>query len=535
MDGQPTQPRLGGRAARKRRNPWLIAFTVTLATFMEVLDTSIANVALPHIAGNLSAGLDESTWILTSYLVSNAIVLPLAGWASLMIGRKRYYMLCVTIFVASSFLCGLAPNLGMLVAFRILQGIGGGGLQPSEQAILADTFPAEKRGLAFAFYGFAVVAAPAIGPTLGGWITDHFSWRWIFYINIPVGVVSLLMTHWFIEDPPEFEQERERRRRKSGGFSVDYVGLSLIALGLGFLQYVLDKGNRNDWFGSTAVTVSAVVAGVALVAAVVWELSVKDPIVDLRLLKNRNFAFANVLMLILGFVLLGSTAIIPQFTQDLLDYTATFAGLVISPGGLMVMALMPLVGFLQGRVDLRWLIVSGLIIGFLGLRQMTHFTLDVDFFHVMMARVVQAAGIAFLFVPISTLAYANLPGGQNTSASGLINLSRNIGGSIGIAVSTTFLSRWAQSHQTYLASHTAATDTPFRHLRDALTARFLGQGHAPADAARRALAAIYGELSRQAAMLAYIDVFSLMSWFFLLSIPVCFLLQKPKKAAAAMH
>jgi len=512
---------------------WLIAFTVTLATFMEILDTSIANVALPHIAGNLSAGIDESTWVLTSYLVANAVVLPLAGWASLLMGRKRYYMTCVALFVGSSFLCGLAPNLGTLIFFRVLQGMGGGGLAPSEQAILADTFPPKQRGLAFAFYGFAIVAAPAVGPTLGGWITDNFSWRWIFYINVPVGILSLFMTSWLVHDPPAFEQERQNQKR--AGFSIDYIGLALIAVGLGTLQFVLDKGNRDDWFGSRLITTFAFISTAALLAAIIWELRAANPIVDLRLLKNRNFALANVLMVVVGFVLLGSTAIIPQFTQVLLGYSATDAGLVLSPGALVVMALMPVVGIVQNRIDLRWIIGLGLILGFAGLYQMTHFTLGVDYFHVMIARVVQASGIAFLFVPISTLGFADIPAAQNTAASGFINLSRNIGASVGIAVSTTFLSRWSQAHQSYLAAHVSPYDGQTRAMINALTARFAALGHAPVDATRQALRVLYQSLSGQASMLAYIDVFRMMGWFFLFSIPLCFLMRKPRSTVPRMH
>ncbi len=525
-------PRLAG-GMLAGHSPWLIAMTVTLATFMEVLDTSIANVALPHIAGNLGAGQDESTWVLTSYLVANAIVLPLAGWMSVLVGRKRFYMACVALFTISSFLCGLAPNLGMLIVFRILQGIGGGGLQPSEQAILADTFPPEKRGMAFAFYGFAVVAAPAIGPTLGGWITDHYTWRWIFYINIPVGILSLTLSSFLIHDPPHFEKDRKERMRR--GFSMDYIGLGLIALGLGLLQFVLDKGNRDDWFGSTRITVCAITSVVALVLAVIWELSVKDPIVDLRLLKNRNFALSNVLMLMLGFVLLGSTALIPLFTQQLLGYTATDAGLVISPGALVVMALMPLVGFLQSKVDSRYTIGFGLVLGAIGLHMMTRFATGVDFHHVMMARIVQASGIAFLFIPISTLSYSHLKKEDNTAASGLINLARNIGGSVGISLAETFVSRYSQTHQTYLAAHVTSGSPAYRAATGGLMQTLVHQGVAAGDALHRAQALLYRMVQQQATMLAYIDVFRWMSYAFLLGIPLLFLLQKPKAGAVAMH
>src|SRR5579875_3547944 len=320
---------------RPRFNPWLIALTVTLASFMEVLDTSIANVALPHIAGSVSASEDEATWVLTSYLVSNAIILPLSGWFSLLIGRKHFYMACVAVFTLSSFLCGIAPTLGFLVLFRVLQGIGGGGLQPSEQAILADTFLPRQRGMAFAIYGVAVVTAPAIGPTLGGWITDNFSWRWIFFINIPVGFVSLFLTSWMVEDPPYFVKERQQRLK--GKLRVDYWGIIFIALGLGFLQIVLDKGERDDWLASPFIRMSSIIAIAGLILAVYWEFKQKDPVVDLSLLKNRNFGISAFLMFMVGVVLLGSTVLLPQYLQLVMGYSATQAGMAISPGGLLVM------------------------------------------------------------------------------------------------------------------------------------------------------------------------------------------------------
>jgi MFS transporter, DHA2 family, multidrug resistance protein len=333
---------------RPKFNPWLIALTVTLASFMEVLDTSIANVALPHIAGSVSASEDEATWVLTSYLVSNAIILPLSGWFSLLIGRKYFYMVCVAVFTASSFLCGIAPSLGLLVFFRVLQGIGGGGLQPSEQAILADTFLPKQRGMAFAIYGVAVVTAPAIGPTLGGWITDNFSWRWIFFINIPVGILSLFLTSFMVDDPPYFVEERKQRKRTS--LRVDYWGIIFIALGLGFLQIVLDKGEREDWLASNFIRTCTLLSLAGLILATYWEFRTKDPVVDLSLLKNRNFGISAFLMFMVGVILLGSTVLIPQYLQLVMGYSATAAGLAISPGGLLVMCMLPFVGILLGKV-----------------------------------------------------------------------------------------------------------------------------------------------------------------------------------------
>src|SRR5437764_10358472 len=373
-------------------NPWVIAITVTLATFMEVLDTSIANVALPHIAGNLSAGSDESTWVLTSYLVSNAIVLPLSGWFSGLIGRKRFYMTCVAIFTVSSFLCGLAPSLGALVVCRILQGAGGGGLQPSEQAILNDTFSLEKRGMAFAVYGIAVVVAPTIGPWLGGWITDNFSWRWIFYINVPVGIISLLLTSVLISDPPYM-----KRASIKSGFRIDYIGIGLISLGLGSMQIILDKGQREDWLASNFIRFFFVLMLIGLVAGILWELREKEPVVDLKMLKNRNFAIATTAMFFLGFVLYASTVLIPQFLQQLLGYTAELAGLALSPGGAVIMLMMPVVGFLVSRVDTRFLITFGCIVCSISLFVMAGWNLQLDYRHAVYGRMLQSFGLAFLF------------------------------------------------------------------------------------------------------------------------------------------
>jgi DHA2 family multidrug resistance protein len=336
------------RTADGSINPWVIAVTVTLATFMEVLDTSIANVALPHIAGNLSAGADESTWVLTSYLVSNAIVLPLSGWLSGVLGRKRFYMTCVAVFTVSSFLCGLAPSLGVLVLCRILQGAGGGGLQPSEQAILNDTFSHEKRGMAFAVYGLAVVVAPTIGPWLGGWITDNFSWRWIFYINVPVGIISLILTNFLISDPPYM-----KKANLKAGFRIDYIGIGLISLGLGSMQIILDKGQREDWLSSNFIRVFFALMICGIIGGILWELRQKEPVVDLKMLKDRNFAISTMAMFFLGFVLYASTVLIPQFLQELLGYTAQLAGMALSPGGAVIMCMMPVVGILVSRVDTR--------------------------------------------------------------------------------------------------------------------------------------------------------------------------------------
>src|SRR5277367_6019158 len=431
-------------AWKPRNNPWAIAVTVTLATFMEVLDTSIANVALPHIAGGLGASQDEATWVLTSYLVSNAIILPASAYLTSFVGRKRFYMWCVVLFGMSSALCGFALNLPMLIIFRVLQGIGGGGLQPSEQAILADTFEPAKRGMAFAVYGMAVVLAPAIGPTLGGWITDNFDWRWIFFINIPVGIISLLLTNRLISDPPYMKEQ------KRTGFKIDYIGLGLLALGLGTLQVVLDKGQRDDWFGSHLIVVMTVISAIALVAVVIWEWYHKDPIIDLHLFKDRSFAVGNMLMFMVGFALMSSTVLLPLFMQTVMGYSAEQAGLALMPGGFAILVSMPIVGFLLGRYDARRLLLFGMAMLSFALFHMTRFDTAVDFRTVATARIFQAIGLAFLFVPINTAAYAFIPKNKSNAASGLINLARNIGGSIGISLVTTMLARRTQFHQANL-------------------------------------------------------------------------------------
>ncbi len=502
-------------------NPWVIALVVTMATFMEVLDTSIANVSLPHIAGGLSAGVDESTWILTSYLVSNAIILPMSGWFSNLMGRKRFYMLCVAIFTISSFLCGLAPNLGSLIFFRVLQGLGGGGLQPSEQAILADTFSPAKRGMAFAIYGMAVVVAPAIGPTLGGFITDNYSWRWIFYINVPIGIISLVLTSRLISDPPYLNEQRKQR------FSIDYIGLGLLALGLGALQVVLDKGQREDWFDSHLIVILTTVAAAALVGVIFWEWHHDHPIIDLRLFRDRSFATANVLMFAVGFVLWGTTLLIPLFAQTLMGYPAEQAGLVLMPGGLLIIALLPLVGRMLARTDPRRMMVFGLCVLATSMFYMTHFNLELAFRNIVIARLIQGGGMAFLWVPINTVAYSYLPREKNNAASGLINLSRNVGASMGISYVTTMLDRGAQFHQSRLVAHLDPGNPRLQRMlhgtTDALSARGGSGG------LQQAYALLQVSVQRQAMMLSYIDNFRILAIIALCLIPLVFFIKKPRK------
>src|ERR1700753_3767888 len=427
-------------------NPWAVALTVTIATFMEVLDTSIANVALPHIAGTLGASQEEATWVLTSYLVSSAIVLPISGWLSTRFGRKRFYMTCVALFTACSLLCGLAPTLPFLILARILQGIGGGGLAPSEQAILADTFPVEQRGQAFALYGMAVVAAPAIGPTLGGWITDNFNWHWIFFINLPIGVLSLLLSNRMVEDPPYLVKERAKAN------PIDKMGLGLVAIGVGCLEFVLDKGQEKDWFGDRAITVTFLLAISTLAFFVWWEWRHPDPIVDLKLLKNRNFGTAVGFQFILGSVLFSTTVLIPQFLQGLMGYTAERAGMAFSAGALVLMVMMPVAGKLVSQMDARLMVSIGFLATSLALYNMTRIDLDINFGTIVLWRVLQILGLSFIFIPISTLNYVGVPPGKNNQISSFSNFARNFGGSMGTALLTTVLVRTQQTHQSTLTA-----------------------------------------------------------------------------------
>jgi len=510
-------------------NPWVIALTVTLATFMEVLDTSVANVSLPHIAGSLSASVDESTWVLTSYLVSNAIVLPMSGWVSSIIGRKRFYMSCVAIFTLSSLMCGFSTSLPMLIFFRVLQGAGGGGLQPSEQAILADTFPPRQRGMAFAVYGMAVVLAPAIGPTLGGWITDNFEWRWIFFINIPVGILSLFLTQRLIQDPPYLKGQKKGRR-------VDYIGLGLLAVGLGFLQVVLDKGERDDWFASHFILIITIISISALVALVIWEWRHDDPIIDLHLFRDRSFAIGNFLMFMVGFALMSSTVLLPLYMQTMLGYTAEQAGLALMPGGFAIICAMPLIGFLLSKYDARWLLVFGLSLLSFALFYMTRFDTLIDFKTAAFARVMQGIGLSCLFVPINTAAYAFLPKEKNNAASGLINLGRNVGGSIGISLVSTMLSRRTQFHQERLVGQLNGGNSDFEARLRMLIHTSMAHGANLVEATRQAYAMMFNIINQQATALAYVDDFWMVAWAVLVMIPLVFMMKKVKPGAPmAVH
>jgi MFS transporter, DHA2 family, multidrug resistance protein len=502
-----------------KTNPWIIAVAVSLAAFMEVLDTSIANVALPHIAGNLGASNDESTWVLTSYLVSNAVVLPISGWLVGWLGRKRFFLICIVFFTVSSFLCGIAPNLGLLLLFRVLQGAFGGGLQPMAQAILGDTFPPEKRGLAFALYGVTAICAPAIGPTLGGWITDNYSWRWVFYINVPVGALAFLLVYQLVEDPPYLASLRKRL----SGF--DFIGFSLLTLGVGALQIALDKGQEDDWFGSSFITTLVVLAAVGLVSLVLWEWFHKEPIVDVRLFKNFNFATSSLMFLMLGMALFSSTVLMPQLLQTLMGYTAQKAGMVLSAGALVVLVVLPMVGRLTTRFQARYLIAFGWITlaasMYISCKQVD---LLMSFRSATLLRVWQYIPVAFLFVPLTLAGYVGLRAEKTNAAAGLMNFMRNMGQSVGTSAVTTLIARRSQYHQAVLAEYTASAR--FQASITALAMRLTSVGLSVHAAQQQALGRLYAMLQAQAAVLSYVDVYWLLSMGSALMFVASFLLKR---------
>src|ERR1700739_2484558 len=487
-------------------NPWLIAFIVSLAAFMEVLDTSIANVALPYIAGSLAASNDESTWVLTSYLASNAIVLPISGWLAGTLGRKRFFMGCLFIFTVSSFLCGIAPSLGLLLLFRVLQGIGGGGLQPMAQAILADIFPPDKRGLAFALYGITVIVAPTVGPTLGGWITFNYSWRWIFFINIPVGIVTWLLVRQFVEDPPYLS------KLKRAGVKLDYVGISLLTLGIGSLQVLLDRGQEDDWFGSRFITTLVIMATVCLISLVIWEWFQKSPIIDVKMFKSFNFASACLMMFTLGILLFSSLVLVPQFLQTLLGYTSQLAGFALSAGGFVLLLEMPIMGKLTTKVQARYLIAFGWLTLSIAMFYSTQrIDLLISFKAATLLRIAQVIGLGFLFVPISLVAYIGIAPEKNNAVAGLVNFMRNMGSSVGTSIVTTLIARRSQFHQARLVEHARPDNPNFQNAANGLAQRIANSGVSPHDAQAVAFARIYQNVQTQAASLAYIDVFMVLA------------------------
>jgi len=506
-------------------NPWVVALTVTIATFMELLDTSIANVSLPHIAGGLSRSFDEVTWILTTYLVANAVVLPMSAWLSRVFGRKNYYMSCVALFTIASFFCGIAPSLPILLLARIFQGVGGGGLAPVEQAILVDTFPPSKRAAAFALYTIAIVTAPAIGPVLGGWITDHYTWRWVFLVNIPFGLLSLFLTNRFVQDPPGFAEERKQARLPSGKLRIDWLGMLLIGVGSAALEVLLDRGQIDDWFGSPFITAMFATALTCLVAAVFWELFHPDPLIDFRVLAIRNFGLANFFFFLFGFGLFASTTIDPQLLQSLYGYTATDAGLVLGPGAIVITMLAPLCAQLvQRRVaPPRVLLFLSLIIVGVAFIHHSRFNLDTDYHHFLMARVYQGLGYAFFFVPLSVITYSQLAPEQNNKASSLTNFFRNWGGSFGVAFVTTVSARRQNFHQAIVGVNVHASSSVFQETVARMTAYLRIHGFSQADAATAAYANVYARLQAQAALLSFMDCFYVLGLVTLCAAPLALL------------
>jgi DHA2 family multidrug resistance protein len=491
---------------RPKYNPWLIAVVVALAAFMEVLDTSIANVALPYMAGNLGASNDQSTWVLTSYLVSNAIVLPISGWLAGALGRKRFFMICLGVFTMSSLLCGFAPSLEVLLFFRVLQGAGGGGLQPMAQAILADTFPPQERGLAFALYGITAIMAPTIGPTLGGWITFNYSWRWIFFINIPVGLSTWFLVRRFVEDPPYLS------RLKSAGVKLDYIGIALLALGVGALQVLLDKGQEDDWFGSHFITTLVVIATVSLISLVIWEWFHKAPIIDVHMFKSFNFASSCLMLFTLGILLFSSLVLMPQFLQTLLGYTSELAGLALSAGGLVLLIEMPIMGQLTTKFQARYLIAFGWFALSLAMFYSTQrIDLQISFSAAVWLRIAQVIGLGFLFVPITLVAYIGISPEKNNAVAGIANFMRNMGSSVGTSMVTTLLARRSQFHQEILGDYARAGSPNFQNSVSGLSQLSANSGLAPRDAQLAAYARLYQSLQAQAASLAYIDTFMVLA------------------------
>jgi DHA2 family multidrug resistance protein len=489
-----------------RVNPWLIAVTVALAAFMEVLDTSIANVALPHIAGSLGASTNQGTWVLTSYLVANAIVLPIGAWASSVIGRRNFFTLCIVIFTCASFLCGLAPSLPVLLVARVIQGIGGGGMQPMSQAIMADSFDEKKRGHAFALYGLVAVLAPSIGPTLGGWITDSFSWRWIFYINIPIGLVAFYLVRRFVDDPPWIKADRSNLRK------LDFIGLGLLTVAMGGMQIMLDKGEENAWFASNFIRVFGAMFVLGMIGLIWWEWRVKNPVMNLKLFKYRNFAICCLLMALVGGVLNAATVLQPQFMQQLLGWSATTAGEALTGGGIALLIVMPMAGAATARFPARYLAAVGFIFFACSyFYASTHLTLTMSFGFATWLRIIQMVPIPFCFISITTAAYVGLPREASNQVSGIINFVRNVGGSIFIAITGAIVTNRSLYHQARLQESIQSGNPAYVKQLSALTHFFGGSSGGP-QAAHMAQAAIYQQLNQQAGAQGYQDIYRLLCW-----------------------
>jgi MFS transporter, DHA2 family, multidrug resistance protein len=509
-------------------NPWIVAVAVMFATFMEVLDTTVVNVSLPHIAGSLSVSVDEAAWALTSYLVANAIVLPMTGWLANYFGRKRTLIAAVFGFTTASFLCGLAPSLSALIFFRVIQGATGGCLQPLSQAVMLEAFPPQDRGKAMAFWGLGIVVAPMLGPVIGGWLTDNYSWRWVFYINLPVGLASVIMTRLFIFDPPYI-------RRGSGG--IDYWGIGMLALGVGSLQVVLDKGQEDDWFASHLMTALAIVAAIAITIFIVHEIRARDPVVHLRVFKDRTYSAGVFLMTVLGFVLYGSMLLVPIFLQTLLGYPAVQAGIAMAPRGLGSFLMMPVVGTVLGKFDPRKVLAVGLVGASWTLYALSRLSLQAGYWDIFWPQFIQGASLALLFVPLTTATMDPIPKEEMGNATSMFNLMRNLGGSIGIASATTFLFRRQQFHTLLLGANVNPYQPQVQVLSRQLQSSMVAHGADPAGAMRMSYGAIWGIVQRQASMLAFVDTFLALAVVFLLVLPFLFIMHRPRSRSkgVAMH
>jgi len=490
-------------------------------TFMEVLDTTVVNVSLPHIAGNLSATIEEATWVLTSYLVANAIILPMTGWLANFFGRKRLLMYSVVGFTASSFLCGAAPSLPLLVLFRVFQGLCGGALQPLSQAVLLEAFPPESRGKAMGFWGLGIVVAPVLGPVFGGWLTDSYTWRWVFYINLPVGIISVLLVQAFVFDPPYIKRNLEA--------SIDYWGIGMLAIWIAALQIAFDKGQQLDWFSSPFIDWLLVIAGVFVVAFIIRELLAAHPVVNLRIFKVPSYSTGVFLMATLGFVLYGSIVILPIWLQTLMGYPATRAGLTMAPRGLGSMIAMPLVGIILPRFDPRKLLACGLLLGAFSTWEFGQMNLNVGYWDLFWPQFLQGLGLGLIFVPLTTIAMGRVPRESMGNATSLFNLMRNLGGAVGIAVIAMLNTRYQQKYINILGSHVVAGDPATQQWVGSLRSMFLGTGSGPVLAEQRAYGAVFGLVQQQAAMRAFLDIFMLVTMVFLLMIPLLLLMRKPKR------
>ncbi len=518
---------MSGSTWKPKANPWLIAVVVTVAAFMEVLDTTIVNVSLPHIAGSLSSSYDDATWALTSYLVANGIVLTISGWLSDLLGRKRYFMICIGMFTVCSFLCGVSSSLPQLIVFRLLQGFFGGGLQPNQQSIILDTFDASQRGKALGVVAIATIVAPIIGPTLGGYITDNYSWRWVFFLNVPVGIAGLFGVAALVEDPPWIANKRSR--------GIDYVGISLITIGLGCLQVALDRGEDEDWLGSPFIRVMFLLAFLGITGAIGWLLTAKRPVVNLHVMGDRNFALGTVCIAAMAFILYSSAVIIPQFAQQVIGYTATLAGLILSPGGVVIIVLIPVITRILPLFPTKWLITTGFTVMGFALLYSSRLTPNMTFENLALIRAAQTLGLAFMFVPISVVAYSTLPRELNGDAAALYTMFRNVSGSIGISVATALITTRTQVREAYLSRWLTPLNQPYNTLLQQDQASLRSMGHTAADAQSTAVGLIYQTLRTQASVLAYSDVFLICAAAAFCIVPFTLLLSnfKPVKGGRA--